>query len=122
MTQIFNSGKTEPAALIERLIQLHKLVQQAYALRDEHHLEVGKILLSLRTVTPRGEWEPQLKELCNAIGMSRRTAHNYMNAAEKGAVTRMKDGQTLQAKSPAFSAFAASLYVVLYDCRSSPQV
>jgi hypothetical protein len=58
MTQIFNSGKTEPAALIERLIQLHKLVQQAYALRDEHHLEVGKILLSLRTVTPRGGLHP----------------------------------------------------------------
>jgi AraC-like DNA-binding protein len=98
MTQISNWDKSERAALIERLIQLHKQVQQAYALRDEHRLEEGKILLSLRTATPRGEWEPQLKELCKAIGMSRRTVHNYMNAAEKGAVTSMKDGETLQTK------------------------
>ena len=98
MTQIFNSDESERAALIERLIQLHKQVQQAYALRDERRLEEGKILLSLRTATPYGEWEPQLKEWCKAIGMSRSTAHNYMNAAEKGAVTRMKGGETLQAK------------------------
>lgn len=98
MTQIFNSDESQRAALIERLIQLHKQVQQAYALRDERRLEEGKILLSLRTATPYGEWEPQLKEWCKAIGMSRRTAHNYMNAAGKGAVTRMKGGETLQAK------------------------
>ena len=87
MTQIFNSDKSERVALIERLIQLHKQAQRAYALLDEYHLEEGKILLSLRNATPHGEWEPQLKELCKAIGMSRRTVHNYMNAAGKGAVT-----------------------------------
>jgi hypothetical protein len=89
MTQIFNSDKSERAALIERLIQLHKEVQQANTLRDEYRFEEGKILLTLRTATPHGEWEPQLKELCKAVGMSRRTAHNYMNVGEEGAVTRM---------------------------------
>jgi len=98
MTQISQSDKSERAALIERLIQLHEQVQLAYALQDERRLEEGKILLSLRTATPHGGWEPQLRELCKATGMSRRTAHNYMNAAEKGAVTRMKDRETLQAK------------------------
>ena len=84
MTQISKSDKSERAALIERLIQLHKQgAELAYALQDERRLEEGKILLSLRTATPHGEWEPQLRELCKATGMSRRTAHNYMHAARK---------------------------------------
>ena len=38
MTQISKSDKSERAALIERLIQLHEQVQLAYALQDERRL------------------------------------------------------------------------------------
>jgi hypothetical protein len=94
-TEISNLDKSERSALIARLMELHKGVNQAYALRDTQRLEAGQILLSLRKATPHGEWEPQLVEICKAIGMSRSTAHNYMNAAEKGAVPKLKDGDTV---------------------------
>ena len=93
-SQISNLDKSERDALITRLMELHKGVTQAYALRDTQRLEAGNILLKLRAAAPHGGWEPQLKELCKAIGMCRATAHNYMNAAEKGAVPKPKDGDT----------------------------
>jgi len=93
-TQISNLDISNRAALIARLMELHKGINQAYALRDTQRLEAGKILLSLRKAAPHGEWETQLQELCKAVGMSRSTAHNYMNAAEKGAVPKPKDGDT----------------------------
>ena len=92
--QISNLDKSERDKLVQRLMLLHKDVQKAYALRDEHRLEAGKILLSLRAATPHGEWEAQLKDLCSAIGMSRSTAHNYMNAVDKGIAPKPRDGKT----------------------------
>lgn len=89
-TQISKLDISDRAALIERSTLLHNKAQQAYALRDEQRREAGKILLELRTATPHGEWEPQLKEICKAIGMSRSTAHNYMNSAVKGSVPKAK--------------------------------
>jgi len=82
-------------ALIRRLMELHKGINQAYALRDTQRLEAGKILLTLRAATPHNDWLPELKEICKAIGMCQSTAYNYMNAAEKGAVPKLKDGDTI---------------------------
>ena len=100
-TQISKLDISDRAALIERLTHLHNKAQQAYALRDEHRREAGEILLELRTATPHGAWEPQLKEICKAIGMSRSTAHNYMNAAVKGSVPKQNSAEIQKAKETA---------------------
>ena len=100
-TQISNLDISNRTQLIERLTRLHNNAKQAYALRDEHRREAGKILLLLRTKTLHGEWEPQLQEICIAIGMSRSTAHNYMNAAEKGSVPKPNSAAIEKAKEAA---------------------
>jgi hypothetical protein len=99
--QMSNLDISDRASLVERLMQLHKGAQQAYTLRDEHRREAGRVLLALRKATPHGEWEPQLKELCKTIGMSRSTAHNYMNSAEKGAVPKHNSVAVEKAKETA---------------------
>lgn len=46
-------------------------------------LDVGRILDELRQVTPYGEWEKVLENICADFDISRSSAHNYMRAHEQ---------------------------------------
>jgi hypothetical protein len=40
-------------------------------------LRAGELLYKIRQLTPHGEWEPRLKNLCERAEISRSTAHEY---------------------------------------------
>jgi len=96
--QISNLDISEESrrALVAQLMKLHQGIQRQKKSCWQDQINAGNILIQLRDTAPHGTWETQLKELTKATGISRSSAHNYMNAVEKGAVPRINDGETIR--------------------------
>jgi hypothetical protein len=81
-TEISQLGHLDKQELIRQLTAVQREITQHSQQWTKNKLEAGKILLQLREGVPHGEWEPQLKEICKATGVSRSAAHRYINLAK----------------------------------------
>src|ERR1035437_674571 len=72
-----------PEAILARRQFLLDELSAAVKTLKRSILDVGRILTDLREVTPRGEWERVLENICADFDISRSSAHNYMQAHEQ---------------------------------------